>query len=321
MGTAIAAPVGHQPETRGPTKSRRSTAPQPSLGEEPRRQGREPGQQQRRGREEAVEKKLVSLKAKQKPLAAKPVSSDWSASAHNEPGQQQSRDWKDVEDEMLVSLKRKYDKKGDKWAHIAKELSEEFKQNITSDDCQRRWDAQQREMAKQESWAREEENNRLTEFVRNFDKWDTLNGWEEISKQMTLARLHLSPENCRRRWQETLRGPAKIGDWTKAEEELLKDFNSQHSTVELVDLLEHRLKSIRSVEHCKQQVFMLRNGPVTVSPNNTVNWTPDADQELINFNERQRRVNHKATAEELNKAFHTNHFTPAECEKRWTMLK
>ena len=62
MGTAIAAPVSQQPETRDPSKSRRATAPQLSLGEEPRRRGREPGQQQRRGREEAVDEKRVSLK-------------------------------------------------------------------------------------------------------------------------------------------------------------------------------------------------------------------------------------------------------------------
>ena len=37
MGTAIAAPVSQQPETRDPSKSRRATAPQLSLGEEPRR--------------------------------------------------------------------------------------------------------------------------------------------------------------------------------------------------------------------------------------------------------------------------------------------
>ena len=35
MGTASAAPIGHQPETRDPTKSRRTTDPKPSLHETP----------------------------------------------------------------------------------------------------------------------------------------------------------------------------------------------------------------------------------------------------------------------------------------------
>ena len=166
-----------------------------------------------------------------------------------------------------------------------------------------------------------EENNRLTKLVKNFDKWDTLNGWEEISEQMVLAGFHLSPENCRTRWQETLRGPARIGAWAEDEEKLLEDYESQYDIVELVDLLERRLRSIRTVEDCAQKVFELRHEPVTGSQENTVKWTPDADKELINLNGRQTRVNHKATAEELNKAFHTNRFTPAECEKRWRTLK
>ena len=198
--------------------------------------------------------------------------------------------------------------------------------NHTEDDFEKRWinvlQARNPDFMP-EDWSKEEDN-RLTELVKNFDKWDTLNGWQEISEQMRSEGVRRAPENCRTRWQETLRGPAKIGDWAKDEEKLLVDFNSQYSTVELVDLLERRLQSIRSVEHCKQKVFMLRNGPVTVSQENTVNWTPDANQEfinLINFSKSKKTVNHKATAEELNKAFHTNHFTPAECEKRWRTLK
>ena len=356
MGTASAVPVGHQPETRDPTKSRPATAPQPSSGEEPRRRQRKHGQYRSRHWRGAEDEKLVylkgqydnqrdkwahiakalskeveqditaddcerrwkhaELKAKRELFAANPASFDWSAS--------EDETWSREEDEELVWLMGEYHNKRDKWARITQGMYRARFTNHIEDDFEKRWKDVLKERNtnfKPAGWSKEEDN-RLTELVKKFDQWDTLNGWQEISEQMRSAGSPRAPENCRTRWQETLRGPANFGDWAEDEEQLLDDGDSQYDIFELVDLLERRLKSKRSVEHCKQKLYKLRQGlGITGSQESTVDWWPDADRKLIYLNEGKKRVRHKAAAQELNKAFDTDIFTPGECGRRWKEIR
>lgn len=240
VGTASATPVAHHPETRDPTRSRRATAPQPSSGEEPRRQGREPGQQQSRHADDGT--------------------------------------WSRAEDKELVWLKGEYDTYRKKaWLTAQGMYRAGF--NRTEEECEKRWNNVLKAINpnfEPKDWSKDEDNW-LTELVKNFDKWDTLNGWEEISDQMRAAGSRRAPENCRGRWQETLRGPAKTGDWEEDEEKFLIDFHSQYSIVELVDLLERKFHSIRSVDQCARKRFRLRQGQVTLRRENAVDWSPAAD--------------------------------------------
>ena len=194
----------------------------------------------------------------------------------------------------------------------------------TEEDCRKRWENVLKAIAtnfKPEDWS-ENEDNRLTKLVENFDEWDTCNGWQEISEQMRLAGSPRAPESCRTRWQETLRGPANLGVWAKNEENFLLDFGSQYRIHELVDLLERRFHSIRNEQQVRNKLRLLeKNGPAfTASQENTFDWSRAADRELLEFNGGKERVRHKAAADHLNEIFGTKIYTPLECERRWERL-
>ena len=192
-------------------------------------------------------------KAKRKFLAANPTSFD--RSAPSDVG------WSQKEEDELVWLKGQYDHRKDKWALVAQGLYRAKFFRHTADDCQKRWNNKLKATAKNlkpEDWS-EEEDNRLTELVKGYKKWDTLTGWDEISEQMSLAGPRRAPENHRTRWQE-IRGPANFGDYTEAEENLILTFGSQFKPDELADILERQLHSIRDPDHIRATRDRLAKG-------------------------------------------------------------
>ena len=213
----------------------------------------------------------TGFRAKREFLAANPDSSDSSSEDEN---------WSPDENKQLVYLKGQYDHKHeeDKWALIAQGLYDAGFTKRTEDDCYAHWRTKleaKTKIFKPEEWS-EEEDKRLTKLVKNFREWNTLNPWVVISEQMSMLGFRRATENCRTRWQETLRGPANYGNWAPEEEDLLLEYHSRCQIEELVDLLERRLHSIRSVDFCRDKLQRLKK-----ASGNWSHWSEEQDVELI----------------------------------------
>ena len=208
-------------------------------------------------------------KAKLEFFAANPESSD--SSSEDEP-------WSRDEDEQLVYLKGQYDHKDNEWELIAQGLYNAGFTNRTKSDCDKRWTnklAAKTKIPKPEEWSKEEDK-RLTKLVKDFQNWNANKPWESwdlISEQMSMFGFRRAAENCRTHWRDNLRGAANYGEWAKVEEDLLLECYEQYKIEEIVDLLERRLHSIRTVDFCGDKLRRLAEASSI--------WSKEQDDELI----------------------------------------
>ena len=239
---------------------------------------------------------------------------DWS--------QRKNEDWSQREDDELVYLKGEYDHEYKKWAFVVRGMARATF-NRTELSCRDRWNytlKAKNPNLKLKDWSKEDDD-RLTKLVKNFRAWNTLNPWDMISEQMGMLGSRRVPEYCRARWQDTLRGPANFGDWSKAEEKILLEFDSTRNIVELIDLLERGAHSIRTSDFVRAKLAKLRKDLKVKAQESTFDWSPEAVNKLHDMYKGKKRCDYKKGAEVLNSKFRTNVFTKDEVEKKWKMIK
>ena len=271
--------------------------------------------------------KIPSARYEQyRPIPSSPFTTNLPPSAQPPVPRIKQGRWSEKEDDEIAFLRGEYLGTSKMWALTAGGMYRAFRTEYSEEDCQTRWDAIKASYPndRPKSWS-QAEDDRLTQLVKAFDKWDnykwddTLSGWHHISEQMRPRR---APEICRIRWQQTLRGPASSGAFTEDEVNFLStDFALQCPIVELTDILEHHFHSIREPLSVRNKQLSIREKIAKIAQRKSDKRLKDAEDALKEFYRGKNKMNYEKAADVLNSKFSDHIYTRGEVEEIWSKMK